>query len=186
MVDDKSVREDIQIFNLRLWIDKYTAFVGYPKPSFYFRESNQWLGRYELQKGAFGVQVMPSSMPSYPNVFTRSPSEIMVSGTYLDREFSHFIYVKGFFAPANYHLGTYGGLGLKNFTLRFTYDYTDLNSKLYLPGDLYDTIPYIIGMGPATTLGVGISGYFSMNEHSPRRTPLSGYKVPLATVNMTL
>lgn len=131
MVSDASVGQDFKAFNMRFWMGSLSAFNGMPQPTFYYRNSAQWRQGYILDPLSPFAVVIPSSMPvTGANVFSKSPDSIFVSGNFADSEFSHFIYVRGVFPSGTYTLGTYGGLGQKTFTLRFSYDWTDIDANV--------------------------------------------------------
>ena len=158
-------------FNFRFWVGQLSAFdvlavsggspISGTKPSMFFRESAEWRQGYVLTRtepsgltssGTFpsgapqvpvsGVFVLPSSMPVLPNVSSRA-NDISISGSFLDREFTNFIYTRAFFpnlpSGQTYKLGTYGGLGENTFRLKFSYDYTAFGSNITNPEDLADT-----------------------------------------------
>jgi hypothetical protein len=209
--------EDLTCFNFRMWIGNLSAFdvVAYSglnrnpihiDPVFHYRESAEWRQRYRLEltevsggvSGApqvpvSGVAIVPSSMPEWPNVFARE-NEVMVSGAYLDREFSNFVYLRGNFpdlpSGSYYKLGTYGGLGQKDFTLKFSYDYTRLDSNILVPTDIVDFPLSVVRGYPPQSLHEGLSGWWQMNESSPKLSQMSGFHVDdgytFAQTTMTL
>lgn len=157
-------------FNFRFWVGSLDAFstvalsgstpISGTKPNFFFRESAQWRRSYSLERtepsgltssGTFpsgapqvpvsGVFVLPSSMPTFPNIYSRE-RDISISGSFKDREFTNFVYLRGFFpdlpSGQKYKLGTYGGLGQNTFTLKFSYDYTAFDANIISPEDLTD------------------------------------------------
>lgn len=199
--------EDLTAFNFRLWMGELSAFndVAYSgasktpvsvKPVFHYRESAEWRGRYELEllessgvgsgTPTSGVNIVPSGMPDCPNVFSRG-DEVMVSGAFIDREFSNFVYMRGFFPdlPSGqlYKLGTYGGLGENTFTTKFSYDYTRRDSNIIDPTDTKDFALSIIKEFPVQTLNEGLSGWWQMNESSPKLSQLSGFQPPEVSAN---
>ncbi len=120
-------------YNMRFWIENSGAFNGY-SPKFYFKTYRTWQGNFNLRSTTPGVQEVPHSLPSSYNIQAKA-NTIFVSGTYLEVEFSHFIYVVGKFPAGSYTLGKYGGLGIGNFKFRMTYDYTDIGARVY-PADV--------------------------------------------------
>lgn len=137
-------------FNFRFWVGELDAFSSVAKsgsmpisvlPNFYYRQSASWLRNYQLGIGDAGVVVLPSSMPSLPNVSSRG-DDISASGSFQDREFTNYIYTRGFFPDLptgqQYNLGTYGGLGEGTFRLKFSYDFTALDANILNPEDLTD------------------------------------------------
>lgn len=201
---------DLTAFNFRMWIGNLNAFnnVAYSgaqkdpvpvKPVFWYRESAQWRKGYKLEftdsSGVqiSGVSIAPSSMPDCPNVFVRE-DEVMTSGAYLDREFSNFVYMRGNFPdlPSGqfYKLGTYGGLGLGTFTTKFSYDYTRKDSNILVPTDVCDFALSVQKGFPLQTLNEGLSGWWQMNEASPKLSQVSGWQVddgyPFGETVMTL
>jgi len=188
MVDDKNVGVDFKAFNMRFWQGTLVAFSGLPTPTFYFRNSAEWRQGYMLQpltsSGTLmsGVQVVPSSMPDCdPNVLAKSPDSIFVSGNFIEKEISHFLYVRGIFPSGNHILGIYGGLGEKTFTFRFSYDWTIKDANV-LSTDTCDIVNFTPANIPFAFLGEGISGHYRLNEHSPRQSAVSGFP----GVSMTL
>ena len=146
--------ENLTAFNFRMWMGNLDAFdaLAYSgvnkdeikiNPIFHFQQSAQWRQSYNLpiNQAVLGVEIMPSSMPDCPNISSRE-DDISVSGAYKDREFTNFIYIKGEFPELPmgifYKLGTYGGLGLDTFTLKFSYDYTAFDANIINPTDLKD------------------------------------------------
>lgn len=144
----------LTLFNFRMWVGNLDAFnvVAFSganrdaikiNPIFHFQQSAEWRQSYDLliNQGVSGVEIMPSSMLDSPNITSRE-NDISISGAYKDREFTNFIYIKGEFPtlPVGtfYKLGTYGGLGLDTFTLKFSYDYTALDANIIDPTDLKD------------------------------------------------
>lgn len=210
MVGSGNGSEDLTAFNFRMWIGNLNAFnnVAYSgankdpvqvDPVFWYRESAQWRQAYQLEftdsSGVqiSGVSIVPSSMPDCPNVFSRG-DEVMVSGAYQDREFSNFVYLRGNFPnlPSGqfYRLGTYGGLGQNTFTTKFSYDYTRKDSNIIVPGDVCDFAISTQKGFPLQTLNEGLSGWWQMNEASPKLSQVSGWQVddgyPFGETVMTL
>lgn len=150
-----TVGTDLVGFNFRIWIGNLTAFdiaavsgetLFSTRPIFHFHESAEWRRNYQLSLEISGVPVsgvfiVPSSMPNSPNISSRG-NDISISGSFVDREFTNFIYVRGFFPELplgqNYRLGTYGGLGEETFRIKFSYDYTALDANIINPDDLID------------------------------------------------
>jgi len=189
MIDASSVGTNFKAFNMRFWEGNLIAFSGLPQPTFYFRNSATWRRGYILDpidasgNPNSGIFVLPSSMPDCsPNVFSKSPDSVFVSGNFLENEFSHFLYVRGVFPSGNYPLGTYGGLGLKTFTFKFSYDWTERTANVLDPEDLCDFALFTPFPTPSSFLGVGVSGHYRLNESSPRLSVVSGFP----GINMTL
>ncbi len=192
-------------FNFRYWVGNLSAFdimsvsgnpglpAGAVSPAFFFRESAEWRTGFKLElteisggiSGApliavSGVIVMPSSMPDCPNVHSRE-NDTTVSGAFLDREFTNFVYTRAFFpslpSGQRYKLGTYGALGQGDFTLKFSYDYTAFGANIIDPTDVKDfSLCVDRGLTPYTA-GENISGWWQMNEASPKISQLSGFTV---------
>jgi hypothetical protein len=187
MVADGSVSSDFKAFNMRFWVGNLDAFAGLPQPTFYFQNSAEWRRRFRLEPFvsgiealglAAGVSVVPSSMPlSGPNVFAKSPDSPFISGSFQEKEMSHFLYVKGVFPSGNYPLGTYGGLGQGDFTLKFSYDYTSLDANIINPQDLADFALFTPNPTPQIAdMNVGVSGHWRLNEVSGDRfSEVSGF-----------
>jgi len=129
MVNDKSIGQDFKAFNMRFWLGSLSAFSGMPQPTFYFRNSAEWKRGYSLGILDPGVAILPTGMPNN-NVFSKAPSTVFISGNFIEKEFSHFIYVRGVFPSGTYPLGTYGGLGKKTFTFKFSYDWTKKDANV--------------------------------------------------------
>lgn len=142
MVANSSVATNFKAFNMRIWVGSLSAFSGQPQPTFYFRNSADWRRGYHLFPSDSGVSVLPSSMPTSQNVLSKGDNDVFVSGNFLEKQFSHFIYIRALFPSGtigqgkDYALGTYGGLGQGDFTLKFSYDYTNIDSLVKNPGDL--------------------------------------------------
>jgi len=212
------VGTDFTAFNFRYWVGNLSAFnvvsvsgdppgvtISGVKPSFFFRESAEWRQNFKLElteisggvSGAplipvSGVLIMPSSMPDCPNVSSRE-DDISISGAFLDREFTNFVYTRAFF-PAlpsgqRYKLGTYGALGQGDFTLKFSYDYTALDANIIDPQDLKDFLVFGEPGLPPETASEGISGWWQLNESSPKLSAVSGFDLDdfsFAQITMTL
>lgn len=185
-------------FNFRFWVGELNAFDNAVnsgtstvsvRPSFYFRESAEWRRNYALtlteasggvpgnpQVPVSGVFVLPSSMPDFPNIYSRE-RDISISGAFVDREFTNFIYTRAFFpqlpSGQNYRLGTYGGLGEKTFRLKFSYDYTAFDANIRNPWDLQDTAVFVPNELPDSNLLAGLSGHWQLNEDAPDTTRIS-------------
>jgi hypothetical protein len=168
MVAASSVGE-FKAFNMRLWQGNLDAFSGLPQPTLYYRNASQWIQNYDLQPSDSGVLILPSSMPLTQNIFSKHPDDFAVSGNFREAEFTHFIYMKGFFPSGSYQLGTYGGLGLDTFTINFSYDYTDLEAFISNPQDITDINIFQSPPLPPSFLGEGVSGHWKLNEKSGTR-----------------
>ena len=127
-----NVGTNFKAFNMRFWVNNLDAFRTANAsgiPIMYYLTSADWRRNLTLRETTPGAQVMPSSLPPDQNWFV-GDTDIFSSGAYRDSEFSHFLYMVAKFPPANYRLGTYGGSAEKNFTFRFTYDWTDIDANV--------------------------------------------------------
>lgn len=189
MVAASSVGPNFKAFNMRFWEGSLSAFSGLPRPTFYFRNSATWRRGYTLDpltsSGTLhsGVFILPSSMPDCDMLIkAKDPEVVFVSGNFKEPEICHFLYVRGIFPSGNYPLGTYGGLGLKTFTFKFSYDWTSIDAHVIDPEDLCDHLLFTPHPTPSSFLGVGVSGHYRLNEGSPRLSVVSGFP----GVNMTM
>lgn len=122
-------------FNIKFWVNEISALSGIcggsGTPTFYYLTSADWRRNLKLRSTTTGAQVVPSSLPSSQNLFSKGESTVFVSGVYTEQEFSHFLYIVGKFpSGCNYPLGTYGGSGQGTFTWRFTYDWTNITAAV--------------------------------------------------------
>lgn len=127
-----SVGLNFKAFNMKLWVGALNAFTGVsgvPAPTFHFFKSSGWQQGLQITPGNPGVEVLPSSLPASGNIFNEL-TDVFISGAYLDPEHSDFVYLRGQFPSGSYPLGTYGGLSQRDFTFRFTYDWTDIGARV--------------------------------------------------------
>lgn len=176
---------NFKAFGFRLWKGNLSAFIG-PDPELYFRNSAEWRRGYILEKNHSGVLVLPSSFPTYPNIFAKIDDLSYISGAFKEKEFTHFIYMRGFFPSGNYVLGTYGGLGQSDFTINFSYDYTALDANVNYPDDMVDFAIYTPQPLPDSFLNTGVSGHWRLNEKGSsqvRQSEPSGF--PNVSMDLT-
>jgi hypothetical protein len=131
MVSASSVATNFKAFNMKFWQGNLSAFVdvsGIPKPTFHYFTSPTWSRGLQIIPGDSNVFILPSSLPTSGNIFNNT--NVFISGAYKNAEFSDFIYLRGQFPSGNYTLGTYGGLGVRTFTFRLTYDYSNINANI--------------------------------------------------------
>lgn len=127
-----SVGTNFKAFGLRFWLNNFSAFDRNPSgiPIFYFLTSADWQRDLSLTPTTQGIQIVPSSLPSSQNLFSKDDN-VFVSGAYLEQEFSHYLYIVGSFpSGVDYGLGTYGGLGSGIFTFRFSYDWSGIDANV--------------------------------------------------------
>ncbi len=122
-----TIGQNFKAFNMKFWLMSSGAFSGC-SPTFLFKTFPIWQSGLNLRSETSGVQVVPLSLPSTQNVFTKG-SNIYVSGCYLEKEFTNFIYIVGKFPSGSYILGTYGDRKKRDFIFRLSYDYTDINAN---------------------------------------------------------
>ncbi len=132
MVIASSVGTQFKAFNMKFWIGNLTAFTdvsGLPTPTFHFSLSSGWQQGIQINPGDPGVLVLPSSLPPSGNIFNET-TDVFISGVYKDLEHSDFVYLRGQFPSGNFTLGTYGGSNQRDFTFRFTYDWTGIDARV--------------------------------------------------------
>ncbi len=129
MISASSVGLNFKAFNMKVWRGSVGAFAsaGVPVPTFHFLQSSGWLQGFNVTPSGADTSVMPTSIPPSGNIFANQ-TDVFISGVYTDTSFSNFIYVRGQFPSGAFALGTYGGLGENTFTLKFSYDWTDINA----------------------------------------------------------
>ncbi len=133
MIVASSVGTNFKAFNMKFWVGDLTAFTatGIAIPIFHMRQSSGWLKGFNVTPAGPSVEIVPSSLPSSGNVFSKM-SSVFISGVYQDIELSNFIYLRGQFASGVTPLGTYGGLGDKTFTFNFSYDWTNIDANVLI------------------------------------------------------
>jgi hypothetical protein len=125
------VGTNFKAFNMRFWLNNQSAFsVNSTSPTFYYTTSADWRRDFKLTGSFSGALIVPSSMPITQNLFVKGDNDVFVSGAYLPAEYTHYLYLAAEFPSGTYQLGTYGGLGQKTFTFRFSYDYTDIDAAV--------------------------------------------------------
>ena len=124
-----TIGTNFRAYNFKFWIANSGAFTGY-SPKFYYKSYRTWQNNLALRSTTPGAAIVPNSLPAAQNIWTKN-GLVYVSGSYLEKEFTHFIYVVGKFPAGSYTLGTYGGLGTGDFRMRLTYDWTALGANVY-------------------------------------------------------
>jgi hypothetical protein len=121
---------NFKLFNIRFWLSSKSAFTdtGY-NADFYYKTSVHWLRYQNLGFHSPDMTIVPTALPTLPNVYVGKDNSLYASGSYKDLGYSHYIYMFGHFSGA-YPLGTYGTLGGDDFTFRFTYDWTEKGSDV--------------------------------------------------------
>lgn len=173
MISASSVGLNFKAFNMKMWRGSVSAFTSasVPAPIFHFLQSSGWKQGFNVTPGGADTSVMPTSIPPSGNIFANQ-TDVFISGVYTDTSFSNFIYVRGQFPSGAFALGTYGGLGENTFTLKFSYDWTDINATT-LVSDLLPCLspplpPISTAPPPESSLPSGMVSFWNLDENSPR------------------
>lgn len=117
------VNQDYKLFNMKFWMPYQTAFSGFDSTTFYYKTTRGWLRGDALTRDSAGITVVPSSLPSSPNIYAGN-DVLFVSGVHKDVGYSHYLYLFGAFSGSA-PLGTYGTPASDDFLFRITYDWTN-------------------------------------------------------------
>lgn len=117
------IMENVKLFNVRFWMSNKTAFSGLDVADFYYTTSQDWTRGTKLTRDTAGIALVPSSIPSTPNVYA-GDNNIFVSGIYNKTGYTYYIYLFGSFSGINATLGTYGNASSGNFRFRISYDWS--------------------------------------------------------------
>jgi hypothetical protein len=124
------ISSNISVFNMKLWLETYTAFSGLAEePYVQMLPSGVWRRNLILESGAYGAYEVPHTLPDDPNVM-RIDGAPWMSG--VGQERSQIIYSSLIFPSGEYQVGRYGGLGTGTFRWRFTYDWTARDAHIHI------------------------------------------------------
>ncbi len=113
------VGDNFRAYNFRFFANNLNVFnQNTSLPTFYYQMSSGWIPNYSVNTAT--ACVVPSGLPDVQNVLVKG-TEIAISGSHNNADFTNYIYLAAEFPNDTYRLGTYGVSG---FQFKFSYDYT--------------------------------------------------------------